>query len=210
MGRKMNVLIQRVYLQSKNMRFLFIIPLIGYYVVIPILCHVMQRNPVMELNPVARFSEVCYSTVPIIAVLWNLFQLRTQIEGESGEVLASYSKMGIQVFVFYLMNCFCFLPVFLLTEDSEGMLMALFLQMLIISFLLNGMVFFLAFALKSISITVLIVFMYHLFATRFEEFFLELRYGMMKGNPLWQQQGMTLFVAGLFFWLLGVRSSKRF
>lgn len=206
----MNVLIQRVYLQSKNMRFLFFIPLIGYYVVIPILFHTMQINPALQLNPNDRFAEVCYSAVPILVVLWNLFQLRTQIENESGEILALYGKVGIQTFVFYLINCFCFLPVLFVMEDSDGMIMTLFLQMLVISFLLNGMVFFLAFALKSISITVLVVFMYHLFATRFEEFFLELRYGMMKGNPLWQQQGMTLFVAGLLFWILGVRVSKRF
>lgn len=46
-SEEMNVLIQRVYLQSKNMRFLFFIPLIGYYVVIPILFHIMQINPAL-------------------------------------------------------------------------------------------------------------------------------------------------------------------
>ncbi len=201
----MDIWFQRTYLQIKNMGILFFIPFIGYFIIIPLFSYVDMD---LDMDWIERLTEICYIFIPVLSVFWTYLQFQSQLEEEAREVCFVYGGIGIQTFLFYMMNVVCFLPL-LFMEDTDGRLMGLFMQMAIISFLLHGLAMFLSFTLKNISLSVFIIILYHFISIRYQEFWKTIRYGMMSGDTEWLQAGSRFFFAGVIFWILGVMSTKR-
>lgn len=200
-------ILERFYLQIRGMKYLFLIPFVGYYVFIPLAVWSLGTNELQTFNTLVRVSDVSYSLVPILATWWNYMIHKEYVEGDGREVLLLGGGISTMTFLFYLLNVISFLPIFIFLNDSG--VIDLFLQMALISFLTCGMAFFFTFMLKSISLSALAIMAFCVLSNVPSEKFQQYQFSILEGSLEWLENGVMFFIAGVVFWVIGFMQTKR-
>lgn len=202
-------ILERFYLQIRGMKYLFLIPLAGYYVFIPLAAWSLGRNEMQTFDALERVSDISYSLVPILATWWNYMIHKEYVEGDGREVLLLGGGISTMTFIFYVLNVLSFLPIFIFFNDMNSGVMDLFLQMVLISFLTCGMAFFFTFMLKSISLSALAIMAFCVLSNAPSERFQQYQFSILEGNPEWFKDGTLFLFAGVAFWVIGFVQTKR-
>ncbi len=208
---------RRLQLQIKGMGLTFYLPLIGYFIFIPLLAYFLNLS---EEDAELRFltvQKICYQFVPMLSVIWICMFHREYVEGEGREILILGKGILAVSFVFWAMNVPCLLLQHQLFHWSDD----LFGEMLVISFMLCGLAFFLNFTFGTVSLSMLVIMfyimlsnveLYNFFALnsmeqpdKYDSFF----YSALQNGGLFSQEAQGYMVAGVLFWLIGMYKAKR-
>lgn len=207
---------ERVWLQIKGMRSMFIVPLIGYFCLIPICTWLLSRNSDAVVEDVA--AQLCYLVMPILATWWTFMVQKEYIEGDGREVLLLGRGIFFSAVSFWLLNILCYLALLLLIDaDLRPKFTGLMIQMIIISFLMTGLAYFLNFMIKSITISMFLVVFYTAFSnyTFLNDRILHLlgHFQLKVLQEVVYEEGwggyIKYIVAGASFWALGAYKSKK-
>ena len=201
--------IERFFLQIKEMKFMFFIPMIVYYVFFPLCVFAYMQNPIGNVDTITVLSDISYSLVPIISVWWVFLFLREIVEGEGREVLILGGGVSQIMGIFYGLHSICMIPVFFVLDDSDGSVMSLYLQMLVVSFFMYGLVYFLCVVLENIVIPILLTMIYSIYATTTSEELSLLQFEKMN-NVDWMSGAIPFLLLGIILWIVGHKGIKRF
>lgn len=192
------------------MKGLFFVPLVVFYIVIPLMAYAYTLSPIapQELN--ITLEQVSYLFVPVFSVWWLYLSLKEYLEGEGNELLVMSGGVGAVSGVFFCVTVISYLPVFLFYDNSMDEITNLFLQMTVASFLMYGVVLAAAFLFRSVAVAILATLCYAILGTSAVEEFSLIEYGSMQGNVMWFHDALPLVVLGIVFWTYGIRCSKRY
>ncbi len=204
----MSKILERCYLQAKNMKWMFFIPLIVYYILIPLMAYTYTLGPRTPEDINATLVDVSYLYVPVFSVWWLYLSLKEYLEGEGNELLVMSGGIGAMSAVFFCATVVSYLPVFLFYDNSMNEITDLFLQMAVASFLMYGVVLAAAFMFRSVAVTMLITLCYAILGTSSVEEFSFIEYGHMQWSVMWFHEALPLVVLGIVFWIYGIRCSK--
>lgn len=210
-------LFERFWLQIKSMRFLFFVPLIAYFCVIPLGVWAMSFNPEFDLGD--SVSTMCYLVVPFMSTWWIFMVLKEYIDGDGREVLLLGRGTLFSAVLFQVINIVCFVPVFFvpMKDTFKSDMYHLFIQLLIISFFMGGLTYFCNYFTGSITISMLIAILYTAVSNyTFYNEHLSKMFGFVQLNTLKDVPcednlaGYWKFItAGAAFWVLGVIRSRK-
>lgn len=213
----LEILFERTWLQIKGMRTMFLIPLIGYYVVIPLGVWAMAGNPDFVLSD--AIASMCYLVVPFLSTWWIYLIVKEYVEGNGREVLLLGKGTFWNAIIFFIANTLCFIPLLYVHVEDRFYpdIIDLAGQLVIISFFMGGLAYFLNYLTKSISASMFIIIIYTAVSNyRFnnEQFsktlgkiqLTNLRDVPYDGNGILYCQFIVL---GIIFWVLGVMKSKK-
>lgn len=213
---------KRFWIQSKGMGIMFFLPLLGYILFIP-LCVMFLNKDVEEAEQ--RFitaQQICYQFIPILSTAWMYMFQREYVEGEGREILILGGKIPLYSFIYWILNLpFIWVSIHI-QKDIQGYQENLFYEMLIVSFMICGLVFFLNFAVNSIAQSLLLVVFYIWLSNVDIENILVFRNGLqdvqrvssyfyvvLKGGGLFSEQAAVYIVMGVLFWLGGLIKARR-
>ncbi len=213
---------KRFWIQSKGMGIMFFLPLLGYIFFIP-LCVMLINKDVEEAEQ--RFitaQQMCYQFIPILSTVWMYMFQREYVEGEGREILILGGKIPMFSFIYWILNLpFIWVAIYI-QKDTEGYREDLFYEMLIASFMICGLVFFLNFAVNSIAQSLLLVVLYIWLSNVDIENILVFRNGLqdvqrissyfyvvLKGGGMFSEQAAVYIVMGMLFWLGGLFKARR-
>lgn len=213
---------KRFWLQSKGMGIIFFLPVLGYILFIP-LCVMFLNKDVEEAEQ--RFitaQQMFYQFVPILSTVWMYMFQREYVEGEGREILILGGKIPLFSFIYWILNLpFIWFSIHI-QKDTEGYHEDLFYEMLIVSFMIGGLVFFLNFAVNSIAQSLLLVVLYIWLSNVDIENILVFHNGLqdvqrastyfyvvLKGGGLFSEQAVVYIVMGVLFWLGGLLKTRR-
>ena len=203
----MKIIVERLFLQIKEMKLLFLIPFLGYYILLPVCTYGYVMNPIGKADPFTIFADLGYNFIPVFSTWWIFLCLREVCESDGREVLllgGGTTEVNLCLFV---LNMLSMLPIFFVFKDTDGSVMSFYLQMLVITFFLSGGVYLLCFEMKNITLPFLITLIYCVFSTSSNEFLDFMKYSVLN-NIDWMQNAMGFIVVGSLFWLLANRRSK--
>lgn len=157
----MEIFLERMWLQIKGMRTMFLIPLIGYYCVIPLGAWVLSGGGTH--HELEAFSKMCYLLVPFLSAWWILLITKESVEGNGREILLLGSSNLINAFLFVIANFLCLVPLLFLKENDPGFMRSfqnLFTEMVIVSFFMGGMAYFFIFITKNLTASLYVIVLY--------------------------------------------------
>ncbi len=213
---------ERLMLQVRGMGIYFFLPFVGYFLFIP-LC-VMTKNIGVEDMSIRFYNAqtVCYQFVPILSTIWIFLFHKEYVEGEGREILILGKGISALTFVFWGANVLCFLPGLVFFDYSTVQAGTLFSEMLIVSFLFCGLVFFLNFALENTALSMLVLMFYTMLSNVNLENFMALNteatqaeqvakyfYTILMDGGFSSAEAMTYMALGAFFWLFGLLEARR-
>ena len=209
---------ERFWLQIKSMKYMFFIPLLGYYGIVPL--WVWAQSHRSDFYLFGSISEICFLIVPLLSSWWLLTYLKEYIEGAGREVLLLGKETFRSALILWAINVICFLPVLLVPNNTifQDDATKLFLQLLILSFLANGLAYFLAYYSGSMTVTMLFILMYtalsnYTFAHEvLSKVFSPFMYSELENADFPDEIGVFVkfVLMGVFFWSFGAIKSKRF
>lgn len=202
-------LLERMYLQIRGMRFLFFVPLIGYYLFIPIAAWAIGLNPIEHQTILERITQVSYRLVPILSTWWIFLVHKEYVEGEGKDVLILGGGIFSLTGIFFCLNIVCFFSSIIFLCTVEGSVINLIIQMSIISFFTCGLTYFLNFFLQNISVSALIVMIFCTLSVLPSERFYEYQFLILQDNVSWINDGVKFIISGGIFWILGIMFSKK-
>ena len=215
----MNVnMLERFWLQVKGMRTLFFVPLAGYYCLVPLGVWAMSNKP--EFVLVDAISEMCYLVVPFLSTWWRYLVMREYIEGDGREVLLLGKGMASGAFLFWQLNSICFIPLLWVKVDErfENDLVSLAAQLILISFVMNGLALFLSSFTKSITMSMLVIILYSALSNytfhnaQFTKVFSPVQLTLLR-DAFYDESGRSIYMkfilAGTVFWVLGVARCRK-
>lgn len=203
-------ILERCYLQAKNMKGLFFVPLVVFYIVIPLMAYAYTLSPLTPQDVNITLAEVSYLLVPVFSVWWLYLSLKEYLEGEGNELLVMSGGVGVVSGVFFCATVMSYLPVFLFYDNSMDEITDLFLQMVVVSFLMYGVVLASAFLFRSVAVAILATLCYAILGTSAVEGLSLIVYGRMQGRVMWFHEAIPLVVLGVVFWVYGICRSKRY
>lgn len=204
---------ERFWLQIKSMKYLFLIPLLGYYGIVPL--WVWAQSFRSDFYVLDAIREISFLIVPFISSWWLLTYLKEYIEGASREILLLGKGTFRTVFILWIINVICFLPLFRVADTEAPML---FLQLFILSFLSNGLAYFFAYYSGSMTVTMLFILLYTVLSNYafsqeiFSKVLSPFLYGGLRRAYFPDDLGVFVkfFFMGVFFWVFGAIKSKRY
>lgn len=180
---------------------LFYVPLVGYYIVIPLGIWFLSFEP--EYDYYVALTEMCYLLVPVLAVYWLFMGMGALVRENRDE-----DGSLINALMYSVLNMICYIPLLLIPYGYKRLEMfSLFVQLIILSFFINGLMFFLFFWTRNIYATqFLVVFYIVLSSNPFQNRFLA---GIIDTIQFAHIQEMTIscfefLLAGGTFWILGL------
>ncbi len=215
-------MLERFWLQCKGMGFMFFLPILGYIVFVPF-CVVMLNHSVEDAE--RKFytaQQICYQFIPMLCTIWMYMFQKEYVEGEGREILILGRKISVFSFIYWILNLpFIWMTIYVL-KDTEGYREDLFCEMLVASFMICGLVFFLNFAVNNIALSVLLVVLYIWLSNvdignvlvfrdgshgvqQASQYF----YVVMKGGGLFSEQAAVYMAMGALFWLCGLFKARR-
>lgn len=217
-------MMERLWLQIRGMGMFFFMPFIGYFVLIPFCTAMLNLSVEDAQERYFTVQRICYQFVPILSVIWTCLFHKEYVEGDGREVLVLGKGIPELTFVFWLINIPCFGVLYLLPDAAAYGASDLFCEMMIVSFMLCGLVFFLDFAVNSISLSALVVMLYVMLSNVELTNFMALNtmetvewqqiasyfYSVLKGGGIFSQAAMNYILAGILLWGFGVYKSKHF
>ena len=195
--------IERLLLQVKEMKWLFLMPLVVYYALFPLLIYGYVKNPFARIDQITVLYDISYTFVPILAVWWIFLFLREIVEGNGREILLLGGGVTSMLGLFYVLHSICMLPIFLFFDNTNDVITTLYLQMVIITFFMYGLAYLLCVLLKNVAIPILLVLIYSIFSTSSFEMLTHFKYGILKDTTDWLSYGMIFLIVGIVFWCVG-------
>lgn len=204
-------ILERCYLQAKNMKWLFFVPLAVFYILVPLMAYASTLRPINPWNLGDSLVDVSYLLVPVFSVWWLYLSLKEYLEGEGNELLVLSGGVGAVTAVFFCLTMVSWLPVFLFYDNSTDEITTLFLQMAVASFLMYGVVLAAAFLFRSVAAAILVALCFAVFGTSsaVEELSF-IKYGNMMGMEMWFDEAWPLIVLGIILWTYGILRSRRY
>lgn len=203
-------ILERCYLQAKNMKWLFFVPLAVFYILIPLMAYAFTLNPIAPQDLNSSLVDVCYLLVPVFSVWWLYLSLKEHLEGEGNELLVMSGGVGAVSVVFFCLTMVSCLPVFLFYDNSTDEITTLFLQMAVASFLMYGVVLAAAFFFRSVAVAILAALCFAILGTSTVEKLSLIEYGRMMGSTMWYDEAKPLIVLGIVLWAYGILRSRRY
>nr|MBP3599117.1 hypothetical protein [Eubacterium sp.] len=210
-------LFERLWLQIKGMRTLFLVPFIGYYGIIPL--YVWVKSYSSDFSPLNAVEEMGYLLVPFLSTWWIYLILKEYIEGDGREVLLLGKHTFLGAVLFWIINSICYIPVlYLKVEDFWAIARYdLYVQLVIIAFFMGGFCYFLNYYTKSVTVSMLLVMLYSTISNytfkdeRFVKLFTPLQFTVLQEAPYDENYSsyFKFILAGLIFWILGVAKSRK-
>lgn len=212
---------ERLYLQIRSMGLFFFLPFIGYFFFLPFCIKMLNLSLEEAEERVQMARMLCYQFVPILSVVWTCMFHKEYVEGEGREVLILGKGVCGLTFLFWLVNLPCFFIFYLLPDLNAGQASDLFNEMMVVSFVLCGLVFFLNFTLNSISLSALVVMFYVMLSNVDITHFINLDetekqqelagyfYTVLSGKGVASEEIKWYLVAGVLFWLFGLWRARR-
>lgn len=201
-------ILERTALQIKSMKLLFFVPILVYYLIIPLCVYGYTRNPIGTVHLFTKFADVGYTFVPIVSIWWIFLYLREVVEGEGKEIFILGGGITPVLINFYILHSVCMFPVFFFFDDKDGSVMDFYLQMLVITFFMYGLMYLLSVVIRDIAISLLVVLIYSIFSTSYTDVFNWLQYGNMN-NVDWLEQACVFLLMSIVFWVFAHWKSKR-
>lgn len=214
-------MMKRFWLQSKGMGIMFFLPLLGYFLFIPF-CVMFLNKDVEDLEQ--RFftaQQICYQFIPLLSMIWMYMFQKEYVEGEGREILILGRKIPLFSFIYWLLNVPFIWACIHILKDTGDHREDLFCEMLIVSFMICGLVFFLNFAINSIALSLLLVVLYIWLSNVDIENVLVFHNGLqdvekaskylyvvLKDNGS-GEEGAVYTAMGALFWLLGLFKARR-
>ena len=205
----MTEILERCYLQGKNMKVSFFVPFFAFYILIPLYAYVQNI-----LNDFTYFDSVTFSSldiVPVACVWWIYLILKEYIEGDGNELLILKGGIMPVIGYYFCLTILCYLPVFLLGIFCEEEPMELFLPLCLITFFMYGLVLAISFLFRNISMAVLVVLVYSIYNTLFFQFMegeLPLQYTEMYGS-YWTDDAPPFLIIGCILWGISIWKSRK-
>ena len=208
---------ERIWLQMKGMRSMFLIPFIGYFIVIPLGVWAMAGETNFVLSD--AIARMCYLLVPFLSTWWIYLITKEYVEGNGREVLLIGKGTFLNAVIFWLGNVLCFIP--LLFVDVGDMfqedILYLFEQLIIISFFMGSLAYFLNYFTKNISISMFIIILYTAISNyqftneQFTKVLGRIQLTNLQEVPYDGNYSLygRFIVLAVILWLLGVLKSKR-
>lgn len=203
-------ILERCYLQVKNMKWLFLVPVAVFYILIPLMAYAFTLNPIAPEDLNTSLVDVSYLLVPVFSVWWMYLSLKEYLEGEGNELLVISGGVGGVSAVFFCGTVVSWLPVFLFFDNSADEITNLFLQMAVASFLMYGVVLAASFLFRSVAVGILAALCYAILGTSAVGEFSFLQYGNMNGSVMWFDAALPLITLGIVFWIYGICRSRRY
>lgn len=203
-------ILERCYLQMKNMKWKFFVPLVVLYIIIPLMVYSFTFSPLAPRDPNTTLVDICYLLVPVFSVWWLYLSLKEYLEGEGNELLVMYNGIGQMSAVFFCITVITYLPVFLFFDNTADEITNLFLQMTVASFLMYGIVLATAVVFRSVAISILAALCYAIWGTSTADDLSFIKYGNMMGSSMWFEESLPLVIIGVIFWAYGVFHLKRY
>lgn len=213
----LEIFFERIWLQVKGMRTMFLVPLIGYFVFIPLGVWAMSANSNFVLSD--AIMQMCYLLVPFLSTWWIYMIVKEYVEGNGREVLLLGKGTFFNALLFWLANVLCFIPLFYVDVDYRFYPNIIYLieQLIIISFFMGGLAYFLNYFFKSITASMFVIILYTAVSNyRFsnEQFAKVLgRIQLTNLQDVPYNENYSLYeqfiIIGLIFWTLGKVKSGR-
>lgn len=213
----MELRMERVWLHIKSMREMFFVPLFGYFVLIPLGVWALSFEPEFYLS--SSISELCYLLVPFLSTWWIYLLLREYAEADGREVLILGKGTLFSAAVFCLLNTMCVLPLLWVPVgyQYQNSIYYLVIEMMIVSFFMCGLVYFLVHFTKNITISMFIIVLYcalsnYTFAEEhFSKMLGPIQLSVLQDVPYEDgSNGYVKFIlAGVMFWVFGVIYARR-
>ena len=210
-------MLKRLQLQIRAMGFTFYLPLIGYFLFIPLLAYVINLSIEDVEERMYTIEELCYQFVPMLSLLWLCMFHKEYVQGEGREILILGKGILAMSFVFWLMNIPCLYLQKQFFHHSDN----LFQEMVVISFMLCGLLFFLNFVLNNVSLSLLVIMLYIMLSNVDVYNFLALNnleqpdryykyfFSILSEGGGFSETAQGYIVAGILFWLIGMYKAKR-
>ncbi len=157
----MEILLERMWLQIKGMRTMFLVPLIGYYCVIPLGAWALSASGTDYFSD--ALATMCYLLVPFLSTWWILLITGEAVEGNGREILLLGSGTLVNAFLFVMANVVCYLPLFILAAASFSYAddyRNLVIELVIIAFFMGGMAYFLVYVTKNLTASMYVIVLY--------------------------------------------------
>lgn len=213
---------KRFWLQLKGMGIMFFLPLLGYILFIPFCVMILNKNVEETEQRFITAQQMCYQFIPILSTIWMYMFQKEYVEGEGREILILGRKIPLFSFIYWILNLpFIWVSIHIM-KDTEGYREDLFCEMLVVSFMICGLVFFLNFAINSIALSLLLVVLYIWLSNVDIENILVFRDGLqdvqqasqyfyvvLKGGGLLSGLAAIYIAMGALFWLCGLFKARR-
>jgi len=203
-------MIERCYLQGKNMKVSFFVPFFAFYILVPLYAYVKYT---VEGNWTYFdcITDVSLDITPVVCVWWIYLILKEYIEGDGNEILILKGGIISVVGNYFCLTILCYLPVFLLRIFCEDEPLDLFLPLCVITFFMYGLVLTISFLFRNISMAILIVLLYSIYNSIFFNFNdgeMPLQYTDMYGL-YWADYAAPFLTIGCILWGIAIWKSKK-
>lgn len=209
--------LERFWLQIKAMGWMFFIPLVGYYCLLPLGVWAISNDPNFILFE--GIADVCYLLVPFLTTWWLYMVLKEHMEGEGGEVLLMERGTLLNSILFFVLNVICILPLFWIQvgERYQEDMHHLIIQLIIIAFLMCGMTYFFVFFTRSVTVSMFAIIIYtaisnYVFQSdKFLKVFSSIQLSTLR--DFMQEENFIIgyakfILAGVAFWIFGIYCSR--
>lgn len=213
----LGILFERTWLQIKGMRTMFLVPFIGYYIVIPLGVWAMASKADAVLSDV--IADMCYLVVPFLSTWWIYLIVKEYVEGNGREVLLLGKGTFLNAVIFFVANVLCFIPLLFVDVDDRFYQDIIYLieQLVIIAFFMGGLAYFLNYLTKSISASMFVIIFYTAVSNyrfsheQFSKVLGRIQLSNLREVPYDGNYDLygKFIVLGAVFWVLGVIKSKR-
>jgi len=154
---------RRLYLELKNLRFYYYIPLVVLFILVPLTAVATLKK---ASDPFPSFVTICQLYIPCFAPWWPLFVLKDYLNSPGKELLFVYkqsrdSLLG-KVVILWILYVLHILVVFLAASFLYKFVWFLFIAVIIQSILLTALAYFLAILLQNTFVPLITNFTYSL------------------------------------------------
>lgn len=195
-------LLERVALHIKTMGIYFIVPFFAYYIVIPVITWVFLKSPVVNISYETAFIDYAYQIIPVCSTIWIFFSLRDYIEAEGREILWREQQPIEVIAILYIINIISLSIFPIAWKDGKEEMMGLYLQMVVITFFLYGLIYFFILLLQNIAIPLFLLFSYVAFSLSGSDIANHLQYTILNQTDWDENSGIFVWL-GLLFWIGG-------
>jgi len=154
---------RRLYLEIKNLRFYYSIPLVVLFILIPLTALATLKK---AGDPFPSFVTICQLYIPCFASWWPLFVLKDYLNSPGKELLFVYkqsqdSLLGKMV-ILWSLYVLHILLLFLVATFLYEFVWFLFIAVIIQSLFLTALAYFLAILLQNTFVPLITIFSYSL------------------------------------------------
>jgi hypothetical protein len=162
--RKLNLWIEKLFLQWKGVGKVMYLPLLINYIILPLFCIICGKSSI-TYDEHYYFIEYGFYFIPFLSVWWILMVLQEYMEGIGHEVIWIYDRHKfIDILTYFILYVIAMIPLFLWVHKYWLIDNSTIILLLSQSFLYFGITYFMIFTFHSILTAIVPIFAYTLFS----------------------------------------------